>query len=129
VNTGGLDIAASAVQNNRVASEQSWDDFWAELEKEEAAASAQSTTVEGDVAVANEPKEDDKPAEDNIEKPTTPQLADGAKAPAAAAPAKAKTEESNKTENSGSSFYKYYYGRTSEKDDSSYNYSSGKTEE
>ena len=82
VDTGGLDIAAPAVANNKAASEQSWDEFWAELEKEEAAASAQRVTVQSDVYQSDAPKENDASTDDNSKAPATARFAIPAAVPA-----------------------------------------------
>ena len=96
IDTGGLDISAPAIANDRAAAEESWDELWDELEKEEAASSARSITIEGDVYFDDAPKKDDKPADDDAETPAVPQFATAAAVPVAAAAAKA--EDPNKTE-------------------------------
>jgi RNA polymerase sigma-70 factor (ECF subfamily) len=102
VDTGGLDVSTSAAANNKAASEKSWDDFWAEIEREEAAASAQRVTVQGDVYQDDTPKENDASADDNSKTPGAAQFAIPAAVPAprvAASPA-----DPNKTTPSGGGY-------------------------
>ena len=90
VDTGGLDVSTSAAANNKAASEQSVDEFWAEFEKEDATASAQRVTVQGDGYQNETPKENNASSDDKSKTAAAPQFAIPAAVPAprvAASPA------------------------------------------
>lgn len=93
VDTGGLDISATATANNNRASEESWDKFWDEL----SATSSRSNVIEGDVYFNDGDTPADKSTDDDAELPPVQQFAGAVTVPVEADTA-ADAEDPNDTE-------------------------------